>query len=68
MSVLQAGSIWCGLAFALLRRFGLLPASFADGVVALAWLAPAYFCFSLFNVVNTLIMSAGRADSVAGGR
>lgn len=42
--------------------FGLLPASFADGVVALAWLAPAYFCFSLFNVVNTLLMSAGRAD------
>ncbi len=42
--------------------FGLLPASFADGVVALAWLAPAYFCFSLFNIVNTLLMSAGRAD------
>lgn len=42
--------------------FGLLPKSFADGVVALAWLAPAYFCFSLFNVVNTLLMSAGRAD------
>lgn len=42
--------------------FGLLPKSFADGVVALAWLAPAYFCFSLFNIVNTLIMSAGRAD------
>lgn len=42
---------------------GLLPAGFADGVVALAWLAPAYFCFSLFNVVNTLLMSAGRATA-----
>lgn len=42
--------------------FGLLPAAYADGIIALAWLAPAYFCFSLFNVVNTLLMSAGRAD------
>jgi O-antigen/teichoic acid export membrane protein len=42
---------------------GLLPAGFADGVVALAWLAPAYFFFSLFNVVNTLLMSAGRATA-----
>jgi len=46
--------------------FGLLPAAFADGVVALAWLAPAYFCFSLFNVVNTLLMSSGRADQAMG--
>lgn len=42
--------------------FGLLPPGYADGVVALAWLAPAYFAFSLFNVVNTLLMSSGRAD------
>lgn len=42
--------------------FGLLPRGYADGVIALAWLAPAYFAFSLFNVVNTLLMSSGRAD------
>jgi O-antigen/teichoic acid export membrane protein len=42
--------------------FGILPRGYADGVVALAWLAPAYFAFSLFNVVNTLLMSSGRAD------
>ncbi|MCA9541457.1 MAG: oligosaccharide flippase family protein [Myxococcales bacterium] len=43
--------------------FGLLPAAFSDGALALAWLAPAYFCFSLFNVINTLLMSSGRAGS-----
>ena len=41
---------------------GLIP-RFADSAQALAWLAPAYFCFSLFNVVNTLLMSSGRATS-----
>ncbi|MCA9527143.1 MAG: oligosaccharide flippase family protein [Myxococcales bacterium] len=39
----------------------LLPKDFAEAAIALAWLAPAYFCFSLFNVVNTLLMGAGRA-------
>lgn len=39
----------------------LLPAQYAPAALALAWLAPAYFVFSLFNVVNTLLMSAGRA-------
>lgn len=42
---------------------GLLPARYADAVVPLMWLAPAYFCFSLFNVVNTLLMSADRAGT-----
>jgi O-antigen/teichoic acid export membrane protein len=40
---------------------GLLPPEYAPATIALAWLAPAYFAFSLFNVVNTLLMSAGRA-------
>ena len=39
----------------------LLPADYAEASVALAWLAPAYFCFALFNVVNTMLMGAGRA-------
>lgn len=43
---------------------GLLPAGFGPAAVALAWLAPAYFCFSLFNVVNTVLTSAGRATAV----
>ncbi|MCA9546044.1 MAG: oligosaccharide flippase family protein [Myxococcales bacterium] len=42
---------------------GLLPAKYGDAALALAWLAPAYFAFSLFNVVNTLLMSAGRAGT-----
>ncbi len=42
---------------------GLLPAQFAQASLALAWLAPAYFLFSLFNVINTLLMSAGRAGA-----
>ena len=42
---------------------GLLPSGFGQAVIALAWLAPAYFFFSLFNVVNTLLMSAGRATA-----
>ena len=41
---------------------GLLP-RFTDSALALAWLAPAYFAFSLFNVVNTLLMSSGRATA-----
>jgi O-antigen/teichoic acid export membrane protein len=45
---------------------GLLPAKYAPAALALAWLAPAYFAFSLFNVVNTLLMSAGRAGLALG--
>ncbi len=41
--------------------FGVLPAGYKGGIEAMYWLAPAYFCFSLFNVINTLLMSAGRA-------
>lgn len=40
---------------------GLLPPGFADAAVVLGWLAPAYFFFSLFNIVNTVLMSAGKA-------
>ncbi len=41
---------------------GVLP-RFQEAATALAWLAPAYFAFSLFNIVNTLLMSAGRATA-----
>ena len=40
---------------------GLLPKDYAEAAIALAWLAPAYFIFALFNIVNTLLMGAGRA-------
>jgi O-antigen/teichoic acid export membrane protein len=43
--------------------FGLLPAGYERGAEALVWLAPGYFCFSLFNVVNTLLMSAKKAGT-----
>lgn len=45
---------------------GLLPADFATASIALAWLAPAYFFFSLFNLVNTLLMAAGKASWALG--
>jgi len=38
-----------------------LPADYAAAATTLAWCAPAYFFFSLFNLSNTLLMSAGRA-------
>ena len=41
--------------------FSILPAGYESGAKALVWLAPAYFCFSLFNIVNTLLMSSDRA-------
>ena len=41
--------------------FRILPKGYESGAIALTWLAPAYFSFSLFNIVNTLLMSAGRA-------
>ena len=41
--------------------FRLLPKGYESGAVALVWLAPAYFSFSLFNIVNTLLMSANQA-------
>ena len=40
------------------------PAEYAPAADALVWLAPAYVCFSLFNIVNTLITSSGRATTV----
>ncbi|MGK0357794.1 MAG: O-antigen/teichoic acid export membrane protein [Bradymonadia bacterium] len=42
---------------------GLLPADFGAASIALAWLAPAYFFFSLFNLVNTLLMASGKAST-----
>lgn len=39
---------------------------YADAALALAWTAPAYFLFSIFNLVNTLLTSAGRAGWVLG--
>lgn len=41
----------------------ILPPQFDDVALILMWSAPAYFCFSLFNLANTLLMSAGRALS-----
>ena len=41
--------------------FRLLPQGYGSGAHALVWLAPAYFCFSLFNIANTLLISSGRA-------
>ena len=43
--------------------FGVLPADYAGGAEPLVWLAPAYFFFSMFNVINTLLISADRAGS-----
>ena len=40
-----------------------LPQDYSYATAVLFWSAPAYFCFSLFNMVNTLLMSAGRAAS-----
>ncbi len=40
---------------------GFFGTDFAQATIALRWLAPAYFVFALFNIVNTLLMSAGRA-------
>jgi stage V sporulation protein B len=39
---------------------GLWKPEMAGAARALVWLAPAYVCFSLFNIVNTMLMSAGR--------
>ncbi|MFN3200181.1 MAG: lipopolysaccharide biosynthesis protein [Bradymonadia bacterium] len=39
---------------------------YAQAAVALAWTAPAYFLFSIFNLINTLLTSAGRAGWVLG--
>ena len=44
--------------------FGILPADYIGGTAPLMWLAPAYFFFSMFNVINTLLISAGRAGYV----
>jgi len=41
--------------------FGVLPADYIGGAAPLVWLAPAYFFFSMFNVINTLLISANRA-------
>ena len=41
----------------------LFPASYGEMSLALVWTAPAYLCFTLFNLCNTLLMSAGRATS-----
>ena len=42
--------------------FQILPKGYESGAIALLWLAPAYFSFSLFNIVNTLLMSSNRAS------
>ena len=42
---------------------GLFPSSYSEMTHALLWTAPAYLCFTLFNMCNTLLMSAGRATS-----
>lgn len=41
----------------------LFPSSYNEMGVALLWTAPAYLCFTLFNMSNTLLMSAGKATS-----
>jgi O-antigen/teichoic acid export membrane protein len=41
----------------------LFPESYSEMTTALVWTAPAYLCFTLFNLCNTLLMSAGRATS-----
>ena len=40
---------------------GVLPPSYAEVAQVLVWCGPAYFFFTLFNLNNTLLMSAGRA-------
>ncbi|MBV71919.1 MAG: hypothetical protein CMH52_11360 [Myxococcales bacterium] len=46
--------------------FSILPDGYEAGAIALVWLAPAYFSFSLFNIVNTLLMSSDRAGQALG--
>ncbi|MBU0550725.1 oligosaccharide flippase family protein [Myxococcota bacterium] len=62
-SMLLVGAAAVALAAAPHAIVGLLPAKFAAAAAPLVWLAPAYFFFSLFNVVNTLLMSSGRAGA-----
>lgn len=38
-----------------------LPSGYADAAQVLMWSAPAYFFFTLFNLTNTLLISAGKA-------
>jgi O-antigen/teichoic acid export membrane protein len=40
-----------------------LPPDYLTAATTLAWCAPAYLFFSLFNLCNTLLMSAGRATA-----
>ena len=40
---------------------GVLPPSYAEVAQVLVWCGPAYFFFTLYNLNNTLLMSAGRA-------
>ncbi len=39
---------------------------FEPAAIALAVLAPAYVCFALFNIMNTVLTASGRAGTVLG--
>lgn len=45
---------------------GVWPPAYAPTAVALAWLAPAYAAFAIFNILMTMLTAAGRATAVLG--
>ena len=61
--LILAGAAAAGLLALPQTVTALFPASYADMTIALRWTAPAYLFFTLFNLSNTLLMSAGRATS-----
>jgi O-antigen/teichoic acid export membrane protein len=56
----------CAISLPLCARpdyiFDCIP-GYTVGAMTLTWMAPAYVCFSLANLHNTILMSAGRAKS-----
>lgn len=61
--LILAGAASAGLLALPQTVTALFPESYAEMSIALRWTAPAYLCFTLFNLCNTLLMSAGRALS-----
>lgn len=59
----------CAISLPLCARpdyvFDCIP-GYALGATTLTWMAPAYVCFSLANLHNTILMSAGRAKTALG--
>ncbi len=66
---LRYGMILVGAAAVVLTAvprapFAIFKPEYAPAAEALAWLAPAYFLFAVWNIVNTILTSAGRSKTV----